>query len=1196
MLFNIFKFELRYWLRQPMVYIFLFINSLMIFGATSSDDIIIGGSGMGNVFKNAPFVVENFYAILSIIALLMVTAFLNSAAARDFSEKTNQILFTTPIKKRDFLLGRFLGASLIAMIPFLGVSVGNLIGALMPWLDQGRVGPIVWSGHLNGILVFVIPNVLFAGSIIFSIAVLTRNTITSFAGSIILLVGYLISQNLIRDLDNETLGSLLDPFGIRTFAVAAKYWTVEDKNTMSMGLSGILLLNRLLWLTVAALVMVFTYFRFSFAEKSKSGKKEKLENTTEISVLNQSIPSVKPDYSGNLGWIQFWSQVKIEVKSILRNTAFIIITMVGLINLISAMAFVTDAGYGNSSFPVTYVVIESIQGSFFTFLLSIVIFYTGVLVWKERDAKVNDIYDALPFKGWIPFASKALAIWLVIEVLLLISILTGLCSQFFMGFHEYKIGVYLYQILFLNGMTYLFYIVLAMFIQILVNNKYIGYFVFLVIFIANNFVWPALNIDTNMVKIGGTPNLTYSDMNGFGPFLTGILWFKTYWLLFSFVLITIGMLWWVRGRDTAMSIRWKLAKYRFNNGYSKVLYVILLAWVICGGFVYYNTKILNTYTTGKQQEVLDTYYEKNYKKFEGINQPRITDIKYEIDLFPAERKVIVNVKEWIKNKGTTPIDSVHFTLTRAFKSNISIPGADMVLNDEDHFYRIFRLKKPILPGDSMEININSTYAAKGFENEVSVTTVVENGSFFNNVEILPEIGYQPSNEMGDKQKRKDYHLPEKERMPKLERNCTTNCMNTYISNSADWVNVETIFSTSADQIAVAPGSLIKQWKQGNRNYFHYQLDHKALNFYSFISAKYAVKRDKWKDVDVEVYYLAEHAWNVDKMIKSMKNSLAYYSEHFGPYQNKQTRIIEFPRYASFAQAFPGTMPYSEAIGFVENLEDSDDIDMVYYVVAHEMGHQWWAHQVTGAEMQGATLLSETMAQYSALMVMEHLYGKSQMHKFLQYEMDNYLRARGLERQKESALLFVENQGYIHYRKGSVVMYYLKQMIGEDAVNKAAKNLIDSFAFREPPYPTAYELVDRFDQQTPDSLKYLIKDLFYDMTLFNNRTVEATYKENGKNKYEVTLVVEGQKLKADSLGKETKVKMDDWIEIGVLSKPASGKKYGKKLYSKWVQLKDGKSTFTTVVNELPYEAGIDPDSYLIDRMPKDNIKKVELKNQ
>ena len=94
----------------------------------------------------------------------------------------------------------------------------------------------------------------------------------------------------------------------------------------------------------------------------------------------------------------------------------------------------------------------------------------------------------------------------------------------------------------------------------------------------------------------------------------------------------------------------------------------------------------------------------------------------------------------------------------------------------------------------------------------------------------------------------------------------------------------------------------------------------------------------------------------------MEGSLDYYTHNYGKYYHKQCRIIEFPRYASFAQAFPGTMPYSEGIGFIVDLRKvtKEDIDQVYYVVAHEMAHQYWAHQLCGANMQGSEMMSDCL--------------------------------------------------------------------------------------------------------------------------------------------------------------------------------------------------------------------------------------------
>ena len=121
MLLHIAWFEIRYWLRSWMLWIFTFIIAALIFGAVSTDNVQIGGA-LSNTFRNAPYVIENYYAIVGLLTLLMVTAFVNSAAARDFSHNTYQIIFSTPIRRHDFLLGRFLGATLASVIPMLGVS------------------------------------------------------------------------------------------------------------------------------------------------------------------------------------------------------------------------------------------------------------------------------------------------------------------------------------------------------------------------------------------------------------------------------------------------------------------------------------------------------------------------------------------------------------------------------------------------------------------------------------------------------------------------------------------------------------------------------------------------------------------------------------------------------------------------------------------------------------------------------------------------------------------------------------------------------------------------------------------------------------------------------------------------------------------------------------------------------------------
>src|SRR6476661_3989350 len=283
----------------------------------------------------------------------------------------------------------------------------------------------------------------------------------------------------------------------------------------------------------------------------------------------------------------------------------------------------------------------------------------------------------------------------------------------------------------------------------------------------------------------------------------------------------------------------------------------------------------------------------------------------------------------------------------------------------------------------------------------------------------------------------------------------------------------------------------------------------------------------YKAVPIEVYYDAKHPYNVNRMIEAVQKSLAYYEANFSPYQHRQVRIVEFPGYASFAQSFANTIPYSESIGFIADLRDRDAIDYVFYVTAHEVAHQWWAHQVIGADVQGGSMLAETLAQYSALMVMEKEYGRDKMRRFLKYELDRYLQGRGGELVAEMPLMLVENQGYIHYRKGSLVMYELRDEIGEDKVNAALRQLIHDHAFEQPPYATTRALIADFRAVTPPDKQSLITDLFETITLYDNKATAATVSKRPDGKFLVTVTVESKKFRADNRGKETSIPVNDW---------------------------------------------------------------------
>jgi aminopeptidase N len=411
--------------------------------------------------------------------------------------------------------------------------------------------------------------------------------------------------------------------------------------------------------------------------------------------------------------------------------------------------------------------------------------------------------------------------------------------------------------------------------------------------------------------------------------------------------------------------------------------------------------------------------------------------------------------------------------------------------------------------------------------------------------------------------------------------------------ASDWVTADITLSTDADQIPIAPGSRVSDVTSNGRRTAHFVSKAPILNFFSMQSADYRVASEQHNGLNLSVYYHQGHDWNVRKMLRAMALATDYYRSHFGPYQFDYARIIEFPGYASFAQAFAGTMPYSESIGFVANTDDPDKIDFTTYVVAHEMAHQYWAHQVIGADMQGGTLTSETLAQYSALMVMKHLYGPDKIRRFLKYELDNYLSSRQGEAVEEVPLERVENQAYIHYRKGAVAMYLLQERLGEDAVDRALSRFVAKWRFQGPPYLRSTDLIDEFrkEAKTPEQ-QQLITDLFEKITLYDLKVKNAVTKRDATG-WTTTLTVGADKVYASGKGVEKKTRLAEPIEVGLFTaRPGLGKFSQQNVIMMGQRpLRSGDQQIVLHSSTKPSFAGVDPYNFYIDRNSDDNVKEV-----
>ena len=744
---------------------------------------------------------------------------------------------------------------------------------------------------------------------------------------------------------------------------------------------------------------------------------------------------------------QFKTQLKIEVKRAFRDPYFLAIagTAAGFL-LLNQSAI--GKMYGVNTLPVTYEVLSVLSGSFALFMIIIITFYSGQIIWKERELRADQIMDSLPVPNWIPMISKLVALIILPGIMLAVLLFIGIGIQTWKGFYDYEIALYFKKLFILDWTRYMLFCVLAFSFQIIVNHKYLGHFLMILYFLFGIFAGQ-LGLNHTLYYFGSGSGAPYSDMNGYAPYIERLISYKLYWISFSLLIIAISNLFWIRGSFGNVKSRLEIAKNRINKFSIFGISISVLLFTLFGSYIFYNTNVLNEYHQPKYYEKLSADYEKKYKKYKDKQFPKITSINGEVHLYPKESKVEFSGVYNLKNKTDNGIDTIHsnFSSRDPYETYIWSAPNELVDRDSVFGWDTYVFDPPISPGEKISLTFSGSRERKGFSNSGVDMTVIDNGTMIFSSQLLPTFGYNSDRELSQKRTRKKYGLSE-EKEPMKAYNDKNGLKNGILGDDADWVNYEMVMSTDIDQIAITPGYLIKEWEEENRKYFHYKMDKPIHNLFAFVSGRYEVYEETWNGLNLEILHHPKHNYNLETMMNGMKKSIEYYSELYGPYPYRQCRIIEFPRYSSFAVSFPNTIPFSESIGFVMDVDpnDPEDLDMPFWVTAHEMGHQWWPHQTAGGDVQGSAFLSEGLSEYSAVSLLAKEKGEKQLRKFLKYELDKYLMGRAMESRHEPSIMKTEGQQYIHYNKAGLMMYTLSDFIGPERFNKALKKFMDKYRY------------------------------------------------------------------------------------------------------------------------------------------------------
>jgi len=1218
---KIYLFELNSWFNKPAFYIYAILagglTTLLMGSAAGAFD---GATSTVSSLKyvNSPNGLLQIVLGMSIYLFLLFPNVMGAAIHKDFKHNVHKVMYSFPFEKPAYFWGKFLSALTVCAILTLFVCLGAYFGTLLPNVNKDLIGPHSIVPYVHIFFGYLIPSLLLFGSIIFAVVTFSRSVV---AGFVVMIAIYILSEVAGAALQNnewDKIASMVDPFGVSANLFYTKYWTISEENSSYIPFTGLVIWNRILWITIGLSILMWSYFSFDFKVSPRSWKlfnksREEITSITHRVVATQRINV--PEINRSFGFMQnlrsAWHLSKIDLRYILTGGPFIVITILGLL-FVLLMFLVSGLLFETATLPTTKEMVSRAGQMFYIFILLLTLVYTGMTINRRTTDNIYQLEDVTPTKDWSFILSKFLSISLMQAVLLLVPIVAGIIYQIYNGYYHFELDVYFRDQYTVKWLQMMPWTLMAILIYTLIPNFYVGLVTVLVIAIGIGFL-DRIGIEQRLYKFNQGQGVGYSDMAGYGWYLKAFYFYRVYWILGGLFAAVIGWFVWRRGSDMALLSRFRSVSKKLNWRSASTSFAILGTFLSMGYCIYYHANVLNEFVSSKAQETRSAEYEKTYKRYESMAQPRIIDVNLDVELYPKSGDLDAKGYYFLVNKSQEPVDTLLVMYLEiepelSFNKEVNLEEHDSV-----HQIMIYSLGQTLFPDDTLKMN----FTVQNEENTIfnRKAPVRENGTFFNS-SLFPYIGYQSSLELSDKSPREKNGLKDKERMAAPTDMKAR--QNTYLSNCSDWIDFEIKIGTEKDQIGMAPGNLIREWEEGGRRYFHYKMKRPMLNFYNVCSAKYEVFKDKWKDVDLAIYYHKGHDFNLDRMMAGMKDGLEYFTSHFSPYQHDQLRILEVPR-VGFAQSFANTVPFSENVGFIAMPDDSEEggVDFTYAITAHEVAHQWWAHQVIGANVQGATMLSESLSEYSSLKVLEKRYGKGKMRKFLKDALDQYLQFRSMEKKKELPLAYNEGQQYIHYKKGSLAFYALSDYLGEDILNGVLSAYIDSVAYQEAPYTTSLELLGMIKAATPDSLQYFIEDMFENITLYDNRIQATDYVKNADGTYTVDITAHVTKYRTNERGRQVFYNQDsisifldiegkkkpmqsyplhDYIDVGIFGseKDDEGITIEKELYLKKHKVTEIENNYSIIVDDMPVEVGIDPYNKLIDRNSEDNRRKVKEK--
>ena len=545
---------------------------------------------------NSPLIVAGMTLIATVTGLLATSALAGEAAARDVQTRTHPFFYTSGISERNYLVGRFTAAFVLIALQMLAVEILLLLSAVVPGAPAELIGPIQPTAYFAAYFLIGLPNAFIGTALLFSIAALCRRPIASFIGVALMALMVVIVFPFMLDGQTE-LAQNFEPFGLIAFTDMALKLAVDQYDTFSIVTHAPLLWHRLIWVSIAMVILLVTCYWFRFQHVTTGASRRSNTAPVPVESARVRLGDVPQSFGFTTQVRQMFAVAVRAVRQIALSWGGLAIVALATMTLLLEMP--TRHGLlGLPLFPTTpfmAAVVGTTGRAVWMLVRLFTLYYVGELVWRERENGLNEISDASPTPEWVRLVGRLLGFVFAFVGLQALMLAVCLVIQALFGYSNFEIGLYARILFGLQLAEYLLFLMMAFAVHVIVNQKYFGHIV-VVLFSVLQRVFNrsgVFGIEHKLLVFGSNSGWTYSDMRGFEPTLPAWTWFTVYWAAWAVMLGVLATLFWIRGRDTNLTARIRAARLRLRGSVLGIAATAAVLIVIAGSFIFYNTNVLN---------------------------------------------------------------------------------------------------------------------------------------------------------------------------------------------------------------------------------------------------------------------------------------------------------------------------------------------------------------------------------------------------------------------------------------------------------------------------------------------------------------------------------------------------------------------------------------------------------------------------